>query len=459
VVVKPAEVDTGVVFYRDDLPDEPEVPATPKYLEENPRRTALRNGNAEVHTVEHFFAALMGLGLDNLEVHLDGPEMPGLDGSALPFFEALEAAGVQEQKAPKATFKVIEPLSVTVGDSMVTIVPHAQEGLTLAYTLDYPGTLVGSQYFAVEVNRDRFRDDIAPARTFVLESEVEQLREEGLGLGADLENTLVIRDCLDPARNGSEAAESAVAEVESAEEVPEGAELTDTPATEDAVPETGNNGSQECLTASGSPLRFKDELVRHKILDLMGDLYLAGVDLEGRVLATKSGHAANRMMVKELIKRIEEQENVSMTAVTGMDIKEMLTLLPHRYPFLLIDRVLKLEGYRRAVGIKNVTINEPFFQGHFPEQPIMPGVLILEAMAQLAGLLLLRRLENTGKLAMLWSIDKVKLRRAVVPGDQLRIEIEATKVRSKMGQGAAVAKVGGVKVAEALLTFTLVDAE
>ena len=200
-------------------------------------------------------------------------------------------------------------------------------------------------------------------------------------------------------------------------------------------------------------------MVRHKVLDLIGDFSLCGVDLDCHVQAIKTGHAANRTMVRRIVEGIEAEEVAGAAVPSGMEIKEMLDLLPHRYPFLLIDRVIKLEGYRRAVGLKNVTINEPFFQGHFPEQPIMPGVLILEAMAQLAGLLLLRRLENTGKLAVLWSIDKVKLRRAVVPGDQLRIEIEATKVRSKMGQGMAVAKVGANKVAEALLTFTLVDAE
>ncbi len=402
----PGEPDTGLVFVRTDLPDEPPIPANLAHTEQNPRRTTLRNGKAEVNTVEHFCAALMGMGIDNLEVSLDGPELPGLDGSALPFLEALQECGVSEQKAPRATYEVHEPVTVSAGDASVTIVPHDGDDLVLAYTLDFPGTSVGSQYYCVDVNEEAFRTHLAPARTFCFESEVEELRKHGLGQGADFQNTLVIR-------NGS------VLENE---------------------------------------LRFDNEFVRHKILDLLGDLFLCGVDLKGKVHATKSGHSANRLLVQELAQRIELQENVGTVAPTGMEIKEILNLLPHRYPFLLIDRVLRLDGYRRAVGIKNVTINEPFFQGHWPDQPVMPGVMILEAMAQLAGLLLLRRLENTGKLAVLWSIDKVKLRRPVGPGDQLRIEIEATKIRSKMGQGAAVAKVGSHKVAEALLTFTLVDA-
>jgi UDP-3-O-[3-hydroxymyristoyl] N-acetylglucosamine deacetylase/3-hydroxyacyl-[acyl-carrier-protein] dehydratase len=236
---------------------------------------------------------------------------------------------------------------------------------------------------------------------------VEALRSRGLGLGADHNNTLVI-----------------------------------------------DNG-----TVVGNALRFQNEFVRHKILDLLGDLFLLGADLDARIVATKTGHHANRELVRRLMDDMQARETRGQIARdTGMEIKEILNLLPHRYPFLLIDRVIELEGYRRAVGIKNVSINEPFFQGHWPGQPIMPGVLIIEAMAQLAGVLLLRRLENTGKLAVLWSIDKVKLRKSVVPGDQLRIEIEALKVRDKMGQVAAKGKVNQRLVAEAVLTFTLVDA-
>jgi UDP-3-O-[3-hydroxymyristoyl] N-acetylglucosamine deacetylase/3-hydroxyacyl-[acyl-carrier-protein] dehydratase len=407
VRVLPGESDSGVVFVRTDLPDAPVIPAAYRYVSENPRRTTLKNDEAEVHTIEHLCAALMGLGIDNLKVEVNSEEMPGLDGSALVWAEQLQKAGVVEQRSARKTLEVREPIAVAVGDSFITAVPNDQEGLALSYTLDFPGTPVRSQYLAIDVTPENFREKIAPARTFCLASEIEELKQRGLGRGATRENTIVVG------------------------------------APQDGAP----------------PPRFDDELVRHKVLDLLGDLFLLGADLRGRVVATKTGHAANRRLVGRLIETLEADELAgTLTAPTGMDIKEILTLLPHRYPFLLIDRVIELEGYRRAVGIKNVTINEPFFQGHWPTQPIMPGVMILEAMAQLAGLLLLRRLENTGKLAVLWSIDEVKLRRAVVPGDQLRIEIEATKVRSKMGQGRAVAKVGQQKVAEALLTFTLVDA-
>ena len=199
--------------------------------------------------------------------------------------------------------------------------------------------------------------------------------------------------------------------------------------------------------------------MRHKLLDLVGDLFLINADVSARIMALKTGHDTNLELVRQIVDEIQILETRGvLTQDTGLDIKEIFDLLPHRYPFLLIDRVIEMEGYRRAVGIKNVTINEPFFQGHWPGQPIMPGVLILEAMAQLSGVLLLRRLENTGKLAVLWSIDKVKLRRSVIPGDQLRIEIEATKVKDKIGQVKAKAKVNQKVAAEAILTFTLVDA-
>ena len=405
VRVAPAEADSGVVFVRTDLPDAPIIPAAYRYIVDNPRRTTLKNEEAEVHTVEHLCAALAGMGIDNLRVETSGPELPGLDGSALQWMDLLQRAGIVEQKSPRKRLELRDPIAVTVGDSFITAVPHEGDGLQLSYTLDFAGK--ASQYVTVDLTPESFREKIAPARTFCFAEEVEELQKRGLGKGATRENTIVVG------------------------------------APQDGAP----------------PPRFPDELARHKTLDLIGDLFLLGADLQGKVVATKTGHAANRKLVGKLIEVLEAEEAAgTLPSPTGMDIKEILNLLPHRYPFLLIDRVIELEGYRRAVGIKNVTINEPFFQGHWPGQPIMPGVLILEAMAQLAGLLLLRRLENTGKLAVLWSIDEVKLRRAVVPGDQLRIEIEATKVRSKMGQGAAVAKVGPHRVAEALLTFTLVDA-
>jgi UDP-3-O-[3-hydroxymyristoyl] N-acetylglucosamine deacetylase/3-hydroxyacyl-[acyl-carrier-protein] dehydratase len=406
--IKPGPADTGVIFVRTDLPDEPQIPATVDYLTKNSRRTSLRNGPGEVHTVEHFFASLMGLKIDNLEVELDADELPGLDGSSSPFVNALTEAGIVDQKVPRRHFEVDEPLVVEGENCTLSAFPSRDGELHLCYTLDYKGNhSVGSQYYELQLDEESFTKEIAPARTFCFESEVESLREKGLGKGANYENTLVI--------------------------------------------------SEEGVV--NNELRFKDELVRHKLLDLAGDLFLVNADLSAQIMALKTGHDNNIELTKRIVDEIQLKENRGLlTHDTGLDIKDIFDLLPHRYPFLLIDRVVEMEGYRRAVGIKNVSINEPFFQGHWPGQPIMPGVLILEAMAQLSGVLLLRRLENTGKLAVLWSIDKVKLRRSVIPGDQLRIEIEATKVKDKIGQVNAKAKVNQKLAAEALLTFTLVDA-
>jgi UDP-3-O-[3-hydroxymyristoyl] N-acetylglucosamine deacetylase/3-hydroxyacyl-[acyl-carrier-protein] dehydratase len=250
---------------------------------------------------------------------------------------------------------------------------------------------------------ESFVREIAPARTFCLASEVALLQEEGLGKGATRDNTLVLGD-----------------------------------------PQT--------------VLRMPDEPVRHKLLDLLGDLHLLGAELHAHIIATRSGHKTNADLVRRLLDLMESQEVGGLVRrESGLDVREVMRMLPHRYPFLLIDRVIEVDGYQRAVAIKNVTINEPYFVGHFPERPMMPGVLQLEAMAQLAGVLLLRKLEHTGKLAVLWSIDKVKLRAPVEPGDQLRIEVETQRMKGEMAQVKALGLVSGKIVCEAVLTFTMVQ--
>ena len=407
VRVRPGRADTGAVFLRSDLPDSDPIPATLATLAEGERRTLLRRGQAEVHTIEHLLAALSAAQIDNVEIELDAPELPALDGSALPWYEALIAAGKVEQKATRKLFVIEEPLFVSEGNAAIHAVPGGEEGLALSYTLDYREVGLPPQFVEAFVPDVALAAELMPARTFVFAHEVKALQEAGLGAGANEQNTVVL----------------------------DGAE-----------PLHG-------------PLRMVDEPARHKLLDLLGDLFLLGADIQGSVTATRSGHKLHHAMVRRLAEVMEWEENTGrVVRDTAMDILEISELLPHRYPFLLIDRVLELEGYRRAVGIKNVTVNEPFFSGHFPGQPIMPGVLILEALAQLAGTLLLRRMEYTGKMPVLWAIDKVKLRRSVVPGDQLRLEVEATKVRDTMGRVECVAKVNNQIAAEAQMVFTLVDA-
>ena len=400
----PAPVGSGIEFIRTDLPDAPSIPALITYHNPKARATRLSRDGAHVETVEHFLAACAGLGVDNLKVELSGPEFPGLDGSAQPLIEFFEQAGLVEQREEARHFKLDEPVYVRSGDSTLVALPADSEHLTVQYVASFDEPGVQSGTFQMEVTPENFQREIAPARTFCLASEVEALQAAGLGKGANRSNTLVLGD----------------------------------PDTE---------------------FRMADEPVRHKILDLMGDLRLLGAELSAHIIATRTGHAANAELVRQLLDLMQARETGGLEQrESALDIREILRMLPHRYPFLLIDRVIEIEGYQRAVAIKNVTINEPFFQGHFPQMPLMPGVLQLEAMAQLAGMLLLRKLEHSGKLAVLWSIDKVKLRGAVTPGDQLRLEVETVRMKGETAKVKATGSVAGTVVCEALLMFTMIEA-
>lgn len=409
VTLSPAEEDTGIIFRRLDLDGTPEVNVCVEHLGSKPQRTSLVKGPMEVDTIEHLLSCLYVLGVQNLVVGVDGPELPGFDGSALPYYEALKKAGVVDQSRKAREVSLREPLALTDGPTSLIALRPTGPGLVISYTLHYDGSYMEPQYFEIEINEENFEREIAPARTFVLEEHVARLQQMGLGKGANTQNTLVI----------------------------------------------GRDG------IIGNELRYKDELVRHKILDLIGDLYLTGCQINARLLGTKSGHQLNVQMARMILEstaRDREIEDILVQADAGLDIRQITRVLPHRYPFLLIDRVISVEEARYVKGIKNVSINEPFFQGHFPGQPVMPGVLQLEAMAQLSGLLLLRRQENADKLAFLLSLDKVKFRKTVVPGDQMILEAEVKKMRSKTAQMEARATVEGKVVAEAAITFMIVDA-
>ncbi len=405
---RPAEVDTGVVFVRSDLAESPSVPARVKYVIPRQRRTTIQRGEATVEMVEHVMAALAGLQIDNCRVEIDGPETPGCDGSSLAFVEALNGAGLVDQERAREMFVIERPITVREGTSILTAHPGDAEKLVLTYSLDYGShTPIGSQSLFVEVSPENFRSELASSRTFLLEAEAKAMREAGIGRRTTEADLLIF----------------------------------------------GRDG------VIGNVLRYQDECVRHKILDLVGDLALLAKDLAGHVVAHRSGHSLNASLVRKLMLAIDDEAKTQPTpAAPIMDIGAIMKILPHRYPFLLVDRVLELELGKRIKAIKNVTCNEPFFMGHWPDKPIMPGVMILEALAQTAGLLIAQQASNlVDPLALIVSIDGVKIRRPVTPGDQLVMEVVKARIKAKTANVACRATVDGQVVAEAKIRFVILE--
>lgn len=408
LTLKPAPADTGIVFVRTDLPEPARIPVNISAVAERPQRTALRNGTAVIETVEHCLAAVAGLDVDNLEIEVNGGELPNVDGSCAPYTDAIVKTGFQEQERPRKVFVITDPIVVQQDDALLYALPDRPDHLNVIYELDYSEPAIGRQVFCYQAEPENFTSQISPARTFITEAEAQYAQEQGIGAHLSTKDVLVF----------------------------------------------GADGPID------NKLRFDDECARHKVADLLGDMMLLGRCIRGRLVAYRSGHTCNQMMVKELARVIERRDRREQAGSDILlDVRKIQKILPHRYPFLLVDRVTEIEGDRRAVGLKNVTMNEPFFQGHFPTAPIMPGVLIVEAMAQMAGLLFAQRLENTGQLAVLLSMDKVKMRRAVVPGDQLVLEVEAVRMKSRTGDCRCRALVEGQLAAEAQIRFMLVDAD
>lgn len=414
MTLRPAPVDTGIVFVRTDLEGHPQVHAVASNITATTRATTLTENGASVTTIEHLMAALAILKIDNCYVEMSAAEPPVGDGSAQAFIDEIQKAGIQEQDGERQVYHVDRSFSHYDGDRSIVVLPY--EGFRITFTSINPHPLLGTQVLDVEDKGDCFLKEVAAARTVAFEEEIAQLRKMGLGLGGNLDNVVVF--------------------------------------------------SKDKVL---SKLRFPDELIRHKILDVIGDMYLLG-PIHAHIICMKSGHAFNDNVSRQIDEyrklheyhprhqtSVQHKSEIRSKAMITLDIQEIQKILPHRYPMLLVDRIIELEPMKRAVGIKNITINEPQFIGHFPGNPIMPGVLLIEAMAQVGGVTLLYPEENRGKIAVFGKIDKVRFRRPIKPGDQLVTTAIITKIKGNMGVAHCEGTVDGGPACEGDFFFALAE--
>ena len=417
LTIKPAEADTGYIFRRTDLYGKPEIKPLSNQVSELVRNTTISDGNTKVHTIEHMLSALAGCGVDNAIIELDASEPPILDGSAKPFVNLVMEAEPVGLDKERFFIELKEPVSVTSGNRSMIALPY--DGFRITCTsADDRGVHV--QHLSLEIDPETYIAQVAPARTFTLYEDIEELLKLGKIRGGSLDSAIVIKG--------------------------------------DKI-------------MSKEPLRFEDEFVRHKILDIIGDLCLLGKPLKAHIIAVRPGHSLNSELSSKILDSLDKhtkavnevkkhnEKAYVMPDETELDVRRVLDVLPHRFPFVMIDRVVSIEGDETLTGLKNVSINEPFFTGHFPGHPVMPGVLQLEAMAQAAGILLLRRSSSEGKVAFFMSADKVKFRKPVVPGDQLEIKAQLVKVRgNKLATADVSCYVNGKVVSSASLMFAISDA-
>ncbi|GAB5561054.1 MAG: bifunctional UDP-3-O-[3-hydroxymyristoyl] N-acetylglucosamine deacetylase/3-hydroxyacyl-ACP dehydratase [Synoicihabitans sp.] len=412
--LKPADPDTGLVFKRTDLSGQPEIKPRVSQVTDLVRNTTIQEGHTKINLVEHVLSALSGCGIDNAIIEMDSSEPPILDGSAKPFVDLILSAEPIEQDADRDYYELDESVSVTRGDSSIIALPY--DGLKITCTsADDRG--IHTQHLTLDMDPDVYMTQVAASRTFTIYEDIEELLKMGKIKGGSLDCAVVIKG--------------------------------------DKI-------------ISKDPLRFNDEFVRHKILDIIGDITLLGKPLKAHIIATRPGHAINAELTKAISEQMEgrkkkkaKRPKVPLPTETELDIQRILDTIPHRYPFVMVDRVIEFVGDDALMAVKNVTINEPYFNGHFPGNPVMPGVLQLEAMAQAAGIIMLRKGGKSGSTAFFMSADKVKFRRPVRPGDQLIINAKIVKMRgTKMAQAECTCSVDGKVVSGAELMFAIVsDAE
>ncbi len=422
MTIKPAPENHGIVFKRLDLYGKPIIKPMIDYVEDLVRSTTVAEGHTKVHTVEHVLSALNGCSVDNVLIEMDASEPPIMDGSAKHFVNAIQEGEPVEQEAEKEFYVLNKPVSVTKGNSSIIALPH--DGLKITCTSsDDRG--VHTQHLSIDVDIESYITHISSARTFTVYEDIEELINLGKIKGGTLDSAIVIK-------------------------------------------------GDKILTKE--PLRYKDEFVRHKILDIIGDIVLLGMPLKAHIIAVRPSHALNAQLTKKIrelqkaatdpakktkaIASNAEAPSALDSTESSMDIRTVMDILPHRYPFLMVDRVIEIINDKELVAIKNLSINEPFFQGHYPGMPVMPGVLQIEAMAQAVGVLLLKLCPiDESKVALFMSANNVKFRQAVVPGDTLEIRVKIIKLRAnKLATAECQCFVSGKAVSQAELMFSIVDA-